>query len=106
ADIVAGLSGKVDSSYFATGNSRKPAKNQFQPRLGFSYDIRGDSKSVIFGGAGRFYDRLFLASAMEERFRLQYPTFTIQFSPTGAPRDGAPTVKWDPKYMSAAGLAG
>jgi carboxypeptidase family protein/TonB-dependent receptor-like protein len=103
ADIVAGLSGKIDSSYLS--NNRKPIKDEFQPRVGFTYDLSGDSKSVIFGGAGRYYDRLYLNSAMEERFRIQYKTYTIQFSPTGAPRaDGTPTIKWDPKYMSAAGL--
>ena len=93
----------IDRSYLATGD-KKPIKNEFQPRVGFAYDLSDNSKSVIFGGFGRYYDRLFLSSALEERFHLQYPSFTIQFSPTGAPRNGAPTIQWDPKYLSAAGL--
>ena len=106
ANIVAGLTGKVDPSYFATGHNRHPYKDEFQPRLGFNYDLRGDSKSVIFGGAGRYYDRLFLNVALEERFHLQFPTYTFEFSPTGAPRNGGPTIKWDPSFFSIAGLQG
>lgn len=104
ANIVAGLTGHVDPSYFSNGSSRKPYKDEIQPRLGFTYDIKGDSKSVIFGGAGRYYDRLFLNATLDERYRLQYPVYRIEFSPTGAQRNGGPTVKWDPSYLTPAGL--
>jgi Carboxypeptidase regulatory-like domain/TonB dependent receptor len=114
ASIVAGLKGKVfpangvnftiPDQYFSTGSSRKPVKDEFQPRLGASYDLRGDGRSVVFAGAGRYYDRLFLNYALEGRFRLQFPVYNIEFSPTGAPRDGGPTIMWDPSFMSAAGL--
>jgi len=104
ANIVAGLTGHIDPNYFSNGNSREPYKDAIQPRLGFTYDIKGDSKSVIFGGAGRYYDRLFLNAALDERYRLQYPVYRIQFSPTGAPRNGGATVKWDPSYLTPAGL--
>ncbi|HZF37498.1 MAG TPA: hypothetical protein VE715_01625, partial [Blastocatellia bacterium] len=30
---------------------------QFAPRFGFAYDVRGDQKLVVRGGAGSFYDR-------------------------------------------------
>src|SRR5207253_6982522 len=76
------------------------------PRLGFTYDIKGDSKSVIFGGYGKYYDRLFLNATLDERFRLQFPVYRIEFSPTGAPRNGGATVKWDPSYLTPAGLKG
>ena len=72
-----------------TATTRKPYKNEFQPRLGFSYDLRGDSKSVVFGGAGSYYDRLFLNATLDERFRLQFPVYRIEFSPDGAPRTAA-----------------
>ncbi|HVT03189.1 MAG TPA: TonB-dependent receptor [Thermoanaerobaculia bacterium] len=101
ANIVAGLTGKVPSDYFSSGNDRSPYKKEIQPRLGFSYDIAGNNRTVIFGGAGRYYDRLFLNATLDERFRLQYPVYRINFSADGA--NG--TVKWDPKYLTAAGLS-
>ena len=52
--------------YISTGNNRKPQYDEFQPRLGFSYDFGGDQKTVIFGGAGRYFDRsLFIEGVIE-----------------------------------------
>ena len=36
-----------------------PSWKEFQPRLGFTYDLRGDSRTVLRGGYGVFYDQLF-----------------------------------------------
>ena len=104
AGLIAGLTGKVSSDYFSTGSERSPYTGAIQPRLGFSYDIKGDSKSVIFGGAGRYYDRLFLNAGLDERFRLQFPVYHFFFSQTGADFEGHPTIKWDPSYLSVTGL--
>ncbi len=101
ANIAAALAGKVDPSYFSNGNNRQQYKNEIQPRLGFSYDIAGDGKTVVFGGAGRYYDRLFLNATLDERYRLQFPVYRIEFSTDGKTPG---TIKWDPKYLSAAGL--
>jgi hypothetical protein len=100
-NIVAGLTGKVDPSYFSNGSQRKQYPNEFQPRVGFSYDLRGDSKSVVFGGVGRYYDRLFLNATLDERYRLQFPVYRIEFSPDGRPG----TIQWNPSFFSAAGLS-
>src|SRR5205085_1946533 len=50
-------------------------KNNWGPRLGFSYDLRGDSRSILRGGVGRYYDFpytnatiLFPASAVQSLF--------------------------------------
>jgi hypothetical protein len=102
ANIVAGLKGQVSPSYFSTGSERHQFTDGFQPRLGFSYDLRGDAKSVIFGGAGRFYDRIFLNATLDERYRLQFPVYTIEFSAPGHPHPGA--IPWNPSYLSVAGL--
>lgn len=52
--------------YISNGHNRKPQYTSFQPRIGFSYDVKGDRDLVIFGGAGRYYDRsLFIESAIE-----------------------------------------
>ena len=104
AAVVAGLTGKVSSDYFSTGSQRSAFKGAIQPRLGFAYDILGDSKSVIFGGAGRYYDRLFLNAGLDERFRGQFPVYHFFFSATGANFEGHPTIKWDPSFLSITGL--
>ena len=36
-----------------------PSWKEFQPRLGFAYDPRGDGTSVVRGGYGLFYDQIF-----------------------------------------------
>ena len=102
ANIVAALTGKVDSSYFSNGHNRSQYKNEIQPRIGFSYDLTGQGKSILFGGAGRYYDRLFLNATLDERYRLQFPVYRIQFSPDGRPG----TVQWNPSYLTPAGLYG
>jgi outer membrane receptor protein involved in Fe transport len=98
--IVAGLAGKVDPSYFSDGSNRHQFKGAIQPRLGFTYDLRGDSKSVVFGGAGRYYDRIFFNSTFDERYRRQFPVYHLAFSADGR----AGTIKWDPKYYDPANL--
>ncbi len=104
ANIVAGLQGKIPDGYFSDGNSRGAYSGEIQPRLGFTYDLSGTGKTVVFGGAGRYYDRLFLNATLDERYRLQYPVYRIEFSPNGEPRNGGATIAWDPSYMTAAGL--
>jgi len=112
ANIVTALKGKtfqfdgrtisIPNEYFSTGNERKPYKNEYQPRLGFSYDLMGDGKSVVYGGWGKYYDRLFLNSTLDERFRLQFPVYRFEFSPDGRPG----TIKWNDAYITPAGLQG
>lgn len=45
------------NDYISTGNNRDSFKDAWQPRLGFSYDIGTENNLVLFGGAGRAYDR-------------------------------------------------
>lgn len=52
--------------YISNGHNRKPFLGEFQPRLGVSYDVKGDRDLVFSLGAGRYYDRsLFIDSALE-----------------------------------------
>lgn len=52
--------------YVSTGSNRKPQYDEFAPRFGFSYDVKGDRDLVIFGGAGRYFDRsLFIEGVIE-----------------------------------------
>jgi hypothetical protein len=113
--IVAALKGKtfnangatwtIADSYFSTGSERKPFKDEFQPRLGFTYDLFANGSSVVFGGWGRYYDRIFLNATLDERYRGQYPVYKIQFAAPGAPCGGAGQgLCFNPSDLTVAGL--
>ena len=38
------------------GGKLKNDTNNWAPRLGFTYDLNGDSKNIVRGGAGRYFD--------------------------------------------------
>ncbi len=93
-------------NYLTDGSQRPIFLGAIQPRIGGSYDLRGDQRTVLFGGLGRYYDRTLFNTGVEERLRLQYGVRTFRFSRTGQPRDGQPTIAWDPAYLSRQGLQG
>lgn len=93
-------------NYLTDGSQRPIFLGAIQPRIGGSYDVRGDQKTVLFAGAGRYYDRTTFNTGVEERLRLQYAVRTFRFSRDGQPRDGQPTIAWDPAYLSREGLRG
>jgi hypothetical protein len=41
------------TDYISTGNNRKVDYNNIAPRIGFSYDLNADQRTVFFGGYGR-----------------------------------------------------
>jgi Carboxypeptidase regulatory-like domain/TonB dependent receptor/TonB-dependent Receptor Plug Domain len=104
AEVRTNLEGFIDDRYFTDGNDRDPYTNAFQPRAGFSYDVTGKGSTVVFGGYGRYVDRDVYNFVLDERFRLQWQTRVFRFSTDGLPRDGQPTILWDPSYFSVAGL--
>jgi len=63
--------------FISTGNSRETYKGAFQPRLGFSYDLRGDRATVVFGGYGRAYDRTMANHALDEKQKNAQPNGEI-----------------------------
>ena len=68
------------SDYISTGNNRDAFKGAWQPRLGFSYDLFEDQRHVVFGGAGRSYDRnLFDALALEQS-KSSFPTYRFNIN--------------------------
>ncbi|MDP3802422.1 TonB-dependent receptor domain-containing protein [Brevundimonas sp.] len=85
-------------------NGRDAFTGAFQPRIGFSYDVFGDERTVIFGGAGRYYDRIGFNFAFDERFKPTQFNKEIFFSQAGGMRGGVNTVAWNPIYLTPAGL--
>jgi outer membrane receptor protein involved in Fe transport len=96
------------SKYTTDGNDRDAYYGMVQPRIGFAYDVRGDARTVVFGAWGKYYDRVILNDIYDEAYRHQYKIFSFCFSEDGspAPNCGAPTLQWDDRYLSRAGLAG
>ena len=99
-----GLGGVNINDYISNGHNRKPFKDAWQPRLGFSYDIDGDQQHVIFGGAGRSYDRNLYDYLQLEQTKFALGQFTYYFNGPTQPCTGTPCLPWDPKYLDLANL--
>ncbi len=94
------------SDYISTGSNRKPYWKAFQPRVGLSYDVNGDQRTILFAGYGRYFDRTLFRNAAEEALLDQYEVRTFYFSRDGQPRNGQPTIVWNDAYLSGDGLRG
>lgn len=111
ADVAAGLrayagwaaAGIDPEDYISDGNDRKPFWGAFQPRLGISYDVRGDRDLVFIAGAGRYYDRsLFINSALEtikDYYESVPIVYTCAYAPTNP--DCVTTLGSDPDSLRA-----
>jgi len=85
--------------YISNGHNRKHFFGAFQPRLGISYDVRGDRNLVLIAGAGRYYDRsLFIDSAIET-IKDYYESVATVFPTPGNP------LPLDPDALRALGAA-
>lgn len=98
------------SDYISTGSNRSSYKNMFQPRVGFSWDPRGDGETIVYGGWGLYYDRTPVNNIMDEQYRHTWKVYTLCFtddpSQVGASVHdcNAPALLWDDAYLSASGL--
>jgi outer membrane receptor protein involved in Fe transport len=93
------------NDYISTGHNRKAYTGEFQPRLGFSFDLNTDQKHVIFGGYGRSYDRDLYDYLQVEVTKSALPEYTVFFpNAAGTAANGGcvgtPCVAFDPKYFN------
>lgn len=109
ANAAAALRALPSTDYFdpedyITDGGDRPVFDMIQPRIGFSYDVHDDQRTVIFGGFGRYYDRSAFNNTLDEKFRLQYTIGRFEFSQDGLDRNGQPTIIWNPAYLTREGL--
>ena len=83
--------------YLTDGDDREAFLGAIQPRLGFSFDVAGDGRTVIFGGGGLFYDRTNYNTLLDEIYKAQRPRYVFNFVPPGA-TPGAGEIEFDPSY--------
>jgi hypothetical protein len=94
--------GGIDvNDYISTGSNRNAQKNEWAPRLGFSYDINGDEEHVIFGGAGRSYDRDLFDYLQLEQTKQALSQFTYYFQDANGlcHLNGTPCIPYNSGYL-------
>jgi outer membrane receptor protein involved in Fe transport len=73
-------------------NTRHTDMNNFGPRIGFAYDVKGDGKTVVRGGYGIYYDEIFQNITLYERWTdVRTPLNFLSFSPS----------PWTPAFYAA-----
>lgn len=115
ADVAASLrsstainnpnSGVNVEDYISNGSDRKADKNNWAPRLGFSYDLNADQRHVIYGGAGRSYDRNLFDWLQLEVTKASYTTVDFAFAPSCTTPGVGNCLAWNPAYFDPAVLA-
>jgi outer membrane receptor protein involved in Fe transport len=118
ATDVPGAPGIDINDYISTGSNRH-ARNNFSPRVGFSYDLSDNNSLVIFGGYARAYNRNLFATlalettkvALNDNPEIYFPSpqsFGWAGHPCQTDADVNPAFHcyaWDPAYLTPGGLA-
>ncbi len=96
--IKAGLRSDDFNNKNNAGQSYVHEKHQLAPRVGFAFDVKGDSTMKLFGNVGRYYlalpNEVAIRGASPSTFYYQSYTFTgvdQNGQPTGLGAPGAPT---------------
>lgn len=87
--VSLGLRNDGFTNYNGKGEAYVEQKNNWAPRLGFSWDVNGDSSFKIFGNVGRYH--LALPNNVSVRGSNPSLSSTQYFTYTGIAADGTPT---------------
>jgi outer membrane receptor protein involved in Fe transport len=100
--------GGVDvNRYISNGSNRDSFDGAIQPRVGFSYDFSEDESFVLFGGAGRAYDRNVFDYLALERSKGTFPRYEFNFNVAGHPCDPSTDprcLEFDPAFFERENL--
>src|SRR5882724_5826321 len=89
------------NDYISDGHNRSAPTKEIAPRFGVSYDLNGDQKHVVFGGAGRAYDRDLYDYLQLEQTKSALPEYTLFFNVPERPCTPSPTcIPFDPRYLN------
>ncbi|HXG57985.1 MAG TPA: TonB-dependent receptor [Thermoanaerobaculia bacterium] len=77
--------------------------DNFQPRLSFSFDLRGDGTNVLRGGAGKYVGRYLLVPALQER-QLNGVTGRVTYTRINGALLGLPALALDPNNPTTTGI--
>ena len=102
ANIVQDFADWVDPDvYFTDGDDRDAIDDMFAPRLGLTYDLFADNRTVVFGGYGRYWDRMLRGPTEAEKFRQTWNRGELLFSDDGEPLpDGRQTIAWSDDFLN------
>src|SRR5262249_16512955 len=83
AELINGINQITDLTIQRSDNWIDTDWNNFAPRFGFSYDLKGDGRTAILGNYGIYYDRVMGAVAsgidsLTPGFSQQVPVFPNQ----------------------------
>lgn len=94
------------NDYISNGGNRSAQKDAIAPRLGFSWDLFGDQQHVIFGGAGRAYDRTLYDYLQLEQTKFALAAAEVRFNVPDHPCvvNGSSCVDFDPAFLDIANL--
>lgn len=84
-------------------NPRKRDTNNYQPRVSFSYDLGGDGRNVLRGGAGKFTGRFLLVPALSE-LQQNGVTGRVTYTRLNGALFGLPALALDPKNPTTTGI--
>ena len=91
--------------YITTGRDDRPMYlKAFQPRLGASYGVAGDGRTVVFGGWGIYYDRNYWNTLFDEQYRRQFRVLTVAFRDECGAGSPANCAVWNDRYFDPAQL--
>jgi hypothetical protein len=102
-DSIQAMIGQPLSNYLTRGREDRPMfLGAIQPRLGLSFDVFGNGRTVVHGGFGVYYDREIWNRLLDERFRLQWRVRSFEF--TTDPQAEPNKIPWQDEYLSRQGL--